>query len=252
MNLYQNFYQYFIHPVVEYQYRYNIYNTFLYGLLFVIGFIIFYYLFVRNKKVIVDRYFLLNLIILTLIFIIPRVSMDLGYTARTYLLFTPLLELWILISFLPVLFLYKYRKYYLYILLVILILEIPIFIFGRPINLLPFLIFIILFSFLIYLSYIEKLFYLSIFGEIYEIIFSIISIYYFNLQSEHLLLNILIFQYNNPLLFYGLKLSLTLFIALYTKYHLNNDIKNVIYTMIFYLGFLPGLRASLIDILYEV
>jgi len=252
MNLYQNFYQYFIHPVVEYQYRYNIYNTFLYGLLFVIGFIIFYYLFIKNKKVIIDRYFLLNLIILTLIFIIPRVNIDLGYTVRTYLLFTPLLELWILISFLPVLFLYKYRKYYLYILLIILILEIPIFIFGRPINLLPFLIFIILFSFLIYLSYKEKLFYLSIFGEIYETIFSIISTYYFNLQSEHMLLNILIFQYNNPLLFYGLKLSLTLFIVLYTKYYLNDDIKNVIYTMIFYLGFLPGLRTSIIDILYEV
>jgi len=249
MNLYENFYQYFVHPVVEYQYKYNIYNTFLYGLLFVIGFIIFYYLFVKNKKVIIEKYFLLNLIILTLIFIIPRVNMDLGYTVRTYLLFTPLLELLILISFLPILFLYKYRKYYLYILLIILAFEILIFIFGKSINLLPFLIFIILFSFLIYLSYKEKLFYLAIFGEIYETIFSIISIYYFNLQSEHLLLNILIFQYNNPLLFYGLKLSLTLFIALYTKYYLNDDIKNVIYTMIFYLGFLPGLRASLIDIL---
>jgi len=249
MNLYQDFYQYFVHPVVEYKYKYNIYNTFLYSFLFVIGFIIFYYLFVKNKKVIIDRYFLLNLIILTLIFIIPRVNMDLGYTVKTYLLLTPLLELWILISFLPVLFLYKYRKYYLYILLIILALEIQIFIFGKSINLLPFLIFVILFSFLIYLSYKEKLFYLAIFGEIYEAIFSIISIYYFNLQSEHLLLNILIFQYNNPLLFYGLKLSLTLFIALYTKYYLKDDIKNVIYTMIFYLGFLPGLRASLINIL---
>jgi hypothetical protein len=249
MNLYQFFYQYFIYPVIGYQYQYNIYNTFLYGLLFVIGFILFYYLFVKNKKVIIDKYFLFDLIILTLIFIIPRVNMDLGFTIKTYLLFTPLLELWILISFLPVLFLYKYRKYYLYILLAILILEIPFFIFGRPINLLPFLIFILLFSLLFYLSYKEKLFYLSIFGEIYEIIFSIISIYYFNLQSEHQLLNILIFQYGNPLLFYGLKLSLTLFIALYTKYYLNEDLANVIYIMLFYLGFLPGLRASLIDIL---
>jgi len=249
MNLYQIFYQYFIYPVIGYRYQYNIYNTFLYGLLFVIGFILFYYLFIKNKKVTIDRYFLLDLIILTLIFIIPRVNIDLGYTIKTYLLFTPLLELWILISFLPVLFLYKYRKYYLYILLAILILEIPFFIFGKPINLLPFLIFILLFSILIYLSYKEKLFYLSIFGEIYETIFSIISIYYFNLQSEHQLLNILIFQYNNPLLFYGLKLSLTLFIALYTKYYLKDDLGNVIYLMLFYLGFLPGLRNSLIDIL---
>jgi len=249
MNLYQFFYQYFIYPVIGYQYKYNIYNTFLYGLIFVIGFILFYYLFVKNKKVIIDKYFLLDLIILTLIFIIPRVNMDLGYTIKTYLLFTPLLELWISISFLPVLFLYKYRKYYLYILLAILILEIPIFIFGRPINLLPFLIFILLFSLLIYLLYREKLFYLSIFGEIYEIVFSIISIYYFNLQSEHQLLNILIFQYSNPLLFYVIKLSLTLFIALYTKYYLRDDLANVIYIMLFYLGFLPGLRVSLIDIL---
>jgi len=249
MNLYQIFYQYFIYPIIGYQYQYNVYNTFLYGLLFVVGFILFYYLFVKNKKVIIDRYFLLDLIILTIIFIIPRVNIDLGYTIKTYLLFTPLLELWILISFLPVLFLYKYRKYYLYILLVILILEIPFFIFGRPINLLPFLIFFLLFSILIYLSYIEKLFYLSIFGETYETIFSIISIYYFNLQSEHQLLNILIFQYNNPLLFYGLKLSLTLFIALYTRYYLKGDLANVIYLMLFYLGFLPGLRTSLIDIL---
>jgi len=249
MNLYQIFYQYFIYPIIGYQYQYNIYNTFLYGLLFIVGFILFYYLFVKDKKVIIDRYFLLDLIILTMIFIIPRVNIDLGYTIKTYLLFTPLLELWILISFLPVLFLYKYRKYYLYILLVILILEIPFFIFGRPINLLPFLIFILLFSILIYLSCREKLFYLSIFGEIYEIIFSIISIYYFNLQSEHQLLNILIFQYSNPLLFYGLKLFLTLFIALYTKYYLKDDLGNVIYIMLFYLGFLPGLRNSLIDIL---
>ena len=125
MNLYQIFYQYFIYPVIGYQYQYNIYNTFLYGLLFVVGFILFYYLFIKNKKVTIDRYFLLDLIILTLIFIIPRVNIDLSYTIKTYLLFTPLLELWILIAFLPVLFLYKYRKYYLYISLVILILEIP-------------------------------------------------------------------------------------------------------------------------------
>ncbi len=72
-----------------FQYKYNIYNTFLYGLIFVIGFILFYYLFVKNKKVIIDRYFLLDLIILTLIFIIPRVNIDLGYTIKTYLLFTP-------------------------------------------------------------------------------------------------------------------------------------------------------------------
>ena len=70
MNLYQIFYQYFIYPVIGYQYKYNIYNTFLYGLLFVVGFILFYYLFVKNKKIIIDRYFLLDLIILTLIFII--------------------------------------------------------------------------------------------------------------------------------------------------------------------------------------
>jgi len=49
MNLYQIFYQYFIYPIIGYRYQYNIYNTFLY-VLFVVGFILFYYLFVKIKS----------------------------------------------------------------------------------------------------------------------------------------------------------------------------------------------------------
>jgi hypothetical protein len=250
MNLQEFFYKYFIYPVIGYQYQYNFYNTLLYGFLFVLSFFLFYYLFVKKRKVLIDKYFLLSLIFLTIVFIIPRVNIDLGYTIKTYLLFTPLLELWILLSFLPVLFFYEYRKFYFYSLIIVLILEIPFFIYGRPINTIPLIFFFFLISIIIYLSFKEKMFILSFFGEIYESIFSILSVFLYNLPSEHYLLNLLIYQYHNPFVFYSIKLSLTIILAIYIKYWIKDkDLQDVLFLMLFYLGFLPGTRNSFIDIL---
>ncbi|MGC9079179.1 MAG: DUF63 family protein [Nanopusillaceae archaeon] len=249
MNILDFIYKYFVYPVVNFQYQYNIYNTLVYGLVYIIGFLIFYEFFVKRKKVKIDKYFLISLIVLTLDFLFIRVLMDLSYIQKTFLLLTPLLEFWMILSFLSY-FIIKNKKYYIYALSIVFILEVIIFYKNLSINILPFFLLIILLSTIIYLSINEKFFILSIFGELFETIFSIISIYLYNLSSEHVLLNFLVFQYSNPLLFYSLKMLLTFMISLYIKYKVEEtDLKNTLYLSIFYLGFLPGLRAALIDIL---
>ncbi|BBL45676.1 hypothetical protein MJ1_0523 [Nanobdella aerobiophila] len=249
MDLGSFFYIYFIYPVVDFQYRYNIYNTTAYGLLFFIIFYIFYKFFIEKGKIKIDKDLVISIVLLTIAFMIPRVDMDLLYIPRTYLLLTPILEFWMILAFLPYLFI-KNKKYYIYLLIIIILIEIPIFILKDPINVVPLLFLSFLMPFLFYFSNNENFFILSIYGEIYESIFSILSVFLFNLKSEHPLLNLIVYNMNNPLLFYSLKLLLTIITAFYIRYFVKDiKLKNTLYIMLFYLGFLPGIRASLLDLI---
>jgi len=246
------FQKYFIDPVINLS-GYNIVNTTVYILIYILAFYIFYQYFLKKRKVYLDEYFFYNLMLSTYIILTIRVCIDIMLCERNIFFYTPLLQFWMIILFFPNLLFFEKRKYFFYFYVFLSI--IFTFVFLRKIPnffiLLPLLTIIAI----IYLIKKRKYYILPIISQVFDGIIGTIGIFY-GFSPEHVVHRTLLNTFDileGSIIFLTMKFSILLiFILIVMKYIEDEDLKNTLYLAVFYLGYLTGLRNSLIISYYEV
>jgi len=248
-----NFFQkYFIDPIINLS-GYNIINTVVYIIIYILVFYIFYLYFLKRKKVLLDDFFFYNLMLSTYIVLTVRICIDIMLCERIIFFYTPMLQFWILLLFSPTLLFFKRRKelFYFYVFLSIIFTVI----FLRKIP--NYFIFLPILTIAIIVHFIRKRKYhiLPIVSQMLDGIGGTIGIF-LGFGPEHVVHRTLLNTFgllNGSIVFLVLKFSiLIIFVLLVWKYVEDEDLKNTLYLAVFYLGYLTGLRNSLIISYYEI
>ncbi|RIB35267.1 MAG: hypothetical protein BXU00_01915 [Candidatus Nanoclepta minutus] len=246
------FQKYFIEPIINLS-GYNIVNTLSYILIYILVFYIFYKYLIKTKRVILDEYFFYNLMLSTYIVLTIRVCIDLMFCNRIIFFYTPILQFWILLFFLPTILLFRERKrlFYLYVFLSVVF----TFLFLKGIPNYYILLLILLLIPIVYLIRKKRYYLLPIFSQLLDGLFGTIGLF-LGFLPEHVIHRAIISSYGlltGSIIFLSIKfLILILFIYVVRNSNLDEDMKDVLYFAVFYIGYLTGLRNSLIVSYYEV
>jgi len=246
------FQKYFIDPVINLS-GYNIVNTTVYILIYILAFYIFYRYFLKKRKVYLDEYFFYNLMLSTYIILTIRVCIDVMLCERNIFFYTPVLQFWILLLFLPNLLFFEKRRhlFYLYIFLSIIF----TFIFLKKIPNLFILLPALTVIAIVYFIKKKKYHIIPVISQALDGIAGTIGIFY-GFSPEHVVHRTILSTFGTlegSIIFLIIKFAILLvFVYLIRKYIDDEDLRNTLYLAVFYLGYLTGLRNSLIISYYEI
>ncbi|MEM4680313.1 MAG: DUF63 family protein [Nanopusillaceae archaeon] len=235
---------------------YTIFNTLLYSTIYILSFLILGFL-IKNKKIFLDKYFNINLTLSFTIITLIRVAMDFSWIKEMFLFYTPYMQILVL-SLFSVNILNGNKKKDLFYFYLILLLVTIIFFVRRIPNFFIFFLIPILFAIMLifYKEKKEKFYLLPILSQSLDGFFGNLGIYIFNYAPKHvlhrLILNYFALEYG-ILVFLILKFSI-LFLTIFVikKFIYDEVLKEVLYLMLFYVGYNAGLRNSLLVILNEI
>ncbi len=246
------FYDYFIKPILTLS-GYNVVNTFTYIAFYIIVFYVFYEYFLRKGRIKLDEFFFYNLMLSTYIILTARVCVDLYLCSKTYILYTPILEFWILLVFLPTILMFDKRRILFYFYIGSAIMFTLIFLKRIP-NLLIILPITLILT-IVYFVRKRKYWVLPFISQALDGISGTIGVM-FGFKPEHVIHNSIIGLFGvikGSLIFLSLKfLILVIFIYVVNSYIKEKDLRDTLYLAVFYLGYLTGLRNSLIISYYEI
>jgi len=246
------FQKYFIDPIINLS-GYNVVNTLFYIVVYILVFYVFYLYFLKGKRVLLDDYFFYNLMLSTYIILTIRVCIDVMLCERIIFFYTPILQFWILLLFFPTILFFKRRKeiFYFYVFLSIIF----TIIFLRKIP--NYFIFLPILTIAIIVYFIRKRKYhlLPIISQALDGISGTVGVF-LGFKPEHVVHRTLLNTFgllNGSIIFLTLKFFiLIVFILLVWKYIEDEDLRNTLYLAVFYLGYLTGLRGSLVISYYDV
>jgi len=242
-----NFFQkYFVEPIINLS-GYNVINTIVYIAIYILAFYIFYLYFLKKKRVLLDEFFFYNLMLSTYIILTVRVCIDIMLCKESIFLYTPILEFWILLLFSPTILLFKRRKeiFYFYVFLsvvftIIFFKKLPNYFIFLPISAI---------AIMIYFIRKKKYYVLPIVSQALDGIGGTIGVFS-GFEPEHVVHRTLLSTFGlleGSIIFLTLKFAILIaFIFVVEKYLEDIDLKNTLYLAVFYLGYLTGLRSSLI------
>lgn len=236
--------------------RYTIESTLLYSTIYILAFLLLY-IFVKNKKISIDKYFNINLILSFSLVTLIRVSMDNGWIKESFIFYTPFMQLLVLSLFSINLIDNEKRKEFSYFYALLLILVILLFIKKIPNFTIIFTIFIIFGIF--YILYKEKKKYyifLPILSQILDGIYGNFGIYFLGYRPKHVIHTYILnyFGLESGILLFLILKFLILILALFVidRYIKDMELKEITYLMLFYVGYNSGLRNSLLVAFYEI
>jgi len=246
------FQKYFIDPIINLS-GYNIVNTTVYIVLYILAFYILYHYFLKRKKIYLDDYFFYNLMLSTYIILTIRVCIDIMLCERNIFFYTPLLQFWIFLLFFPNLLFFEKRKYFFY--FYILLSVVFTFVFLRKIPNLFILLPILSIITMIYFIRKKKYHVMPVISQVLDGISGTIGIFY-GFSPEHVVHRSILNTFGTlegSIIFLTMKFFILLvFIFIVMKYIEDEDLKNTLYLAVFYVGYLTGLRSSLIISYYEI
>lgn len=230
--------------------RYTIENTLLYSLLYILAFILLYF-FIKNKKIVIEKYFNINLILSFSIITLIRVSMDMGWIESLFLFYTPYMQILVLSLFSVNIIDNNKRKDFFYFYLIILLISILFFIKKLP-NLffIPASIILILIIYIFYKENKKYYYFLPIFSQFLDGIYGNLGILLFGYSPKHVVHSFILYKFGvtfGIFIFLTLKfIILILTIILVEKKLKDLDLKEIFYLMLFYVGYNAGLRNMLL------
>lgn len=235
---------------------YTIENTFLYSILYILAFLLLYF-FVKKRKIILDKYFNINLILSFSFIVLIRVAMDFGWIKESFIFYTPFMQILVLALFSINLLDNEKRKEYSYFYLILIIIAILLFLRQIPNFTIIFAI-LIIFS-IFYIFYKEKKKYyifLPILSQLLDGIYGNFGIYFLGYSPKHVV-------HTYILNYFGLELGIPIFLILkfsililtlliINKYIEDIELKEIVYLMLFYVGYNSGLRNALLVAFHEI
>ncbi|MEM4511344.1 MAG: DUF63 family protein [Nanopusillaceae archaeon] len=231
-------------------------NTLFYSFLYILAFLLLYFL-MKSNKIIIDKYFNLNLILSFSIIVLIRVAMDLNWIREIFIFYTPYMQILVL-SLFSASFLYnEKRKDLFYFYLILTIITIILFIKKIP-NVLIFSIIPIIgmIIFIFYKDRKQNYYLLPILSQILDGVYGNIGILVFGYSPKHVIHRFILSYFGigqGILIFLFLKffiLILTIFII--EKHVKDNLLKEIFYLCLFYVGYNAGLRNSLLVVFDEI
>jgi len=243
MSIFEFFYRYFLKPIEEME-GYNIVNTLVYSILFII-IVYFGYKIIRriNKKI--DNFFLISIIPFTLFGILIRIQVDYGLLKPSFFTVTP--GIWIISALIWLFFVILYKDFKTISLFgslltayILLIYKPIIYNWTYILSFIAFLVLIIIFSLK------NQFMFPPFLSQIMDALYSYIGIKYYNLRSEHVVESFFI-ELGVLEIFIAVKIILTLLILyIIAKSDVEKDLKMYLYTVLFFIGFVPASRNAFI------